>query len=93
MADDLMRQIVTLLKRVETQEFDHLAHVIDPGGGVPLLPINDRHLVAADDFSHVNLPEVEVEAAFADFLTQGSWGGWVAFLLCSVGSPRATNPT
>ena len=93
MADDLEGQSVPLGQRVESQEFDHFTHVIVSGRGVSLLPIDDRHLVAADYFGHVDLAELEVKAALADFLAQGFWSGRVALFLDRVGPPWTTHPS
>lgn len=92
-ADDLLGQRVTLLKWVESEKFDDFGHVIDARGGISLLPIHYRHLIAADDFGDLDLTEVEVQSVFADFLAQRFWSGGVALFLCSIRSPWATNPT
>ena len=93
MVDDLLCQGVTLLERVEAEKFDDLGHVVDARGGISLLPIYHRHFIAADDFGHVELAELEVEPPLADFFTQGFWGGGIALLLRRVWPPWATQPT
>jgi hypothetical protein len=87
MADYSLGQRVTLLERIKSEKFDDFGHVVNARRGISFLPIHYRHLIAPDDFGHVNLAEVEVEPTLADFLAQGFWGGWVALFLCRVGSP------
>src|SRR4051794_38325010 len=40
------------------------SHVIDAGCRMPLLPIGDTHLIAADDLGYVDLAKPQVEPAF-----------------------------
>jgi len=48
---------VTIRERIEAKEPDHTRHVVDTRKcSVVLLPVDDRHRVAADDFRHIPLP-------------------------------------
>ena len=64
-----MRQSVRILKRIETEKFDHPSQVINARRTVPLFPIDDHHLVAADHFCRVDLPKSEVEPALSNHLS------------------------
>ncbi len=89
----LLCQSVALGEGNESEEFYHLAHVIDPGSAVPLLPGDQGHLIAADDFGNLDLAKPQVQPALAKIIAQGLWARRVALFLCSVRSPCATNPT
>ena len=89
----LLRHSVTLREGNEAEKFNHLSHMVNPRSAISLLPSDQRHLIAADYFGHLDLLEVEVETPFADFLAQGFWSGRIALLLCSIRSPWATQPT
>ena len=91
MIDQTMRQSVSILKRIEAEEFHHSGHVIDARGAMSLLPIDDAHLVAANHFGCDDLAKAEVKPALSDHLAQGLRIGRVALLLCKMGADRATN--
>jgi hypothetical protein len=77
MIDQPMRQSVSILKRIEAEKCDHSGEVIDARGAVSLLPIDDRHLVAADHFGCVDLAKFKVKPALSDHLADKSsdWSG------------------
>ena len=54
--------------------------------------IDDRHFVAADDFRHINLQEVEIEPSLANCLTERLRIGRVTLHLGEIGAMWATNP-
>jgi len=91
--DQPLGQSRTDFKRIEAKELDHSRHVVHlREGGVALLPVDHRHLVASDDFRGIGLPQPEVEPTFADHLADGLWVCRVAVLLCKVGAYGGTNP-
>jgi hypothetical protein len=91
MIDQTMRQSVPILKGIETEKFDHSGHMIDARGAVSFLPIDDAHLVAADDFGRVDLAKSEVKAALSDHLPDGLRIGRVALFLCKMRANGATH--
>ena len=74
------------LEWIESEKSDHFRHVIDAGHRVPLLPIHHRHFIAAELVSHINLPEIEVESALSDHLTDRLWVRWIASHLAKMGA-------
>jgi hypothetical protein len=67
-------------------------YFIPLGLGVPLFPIEDAHLIAADDLSHIDLLEAKIEPSFANGFADCSWIGGIAFYLLKVWTNGATNP-
>ena len=84
---------VTIRERVKAEESDHSSHVVDAGKcGVALLPVDDRHRVAPNDFCDIPLAESKIKPALADHLSNRLWTGRVAGLLCKVWAYEAPNP-
>ena len=54
-------KIVSFRKRVEPQKLKDSSHVTDGRMGVPILPIDQRHLVAPDDPGSIDLAQFEVQ--------------------------------
>jgi hypothetical protein len=77
---------------IVTQESDDPGHVFDVRSSMSFFPIQDRRFVAADDFRHVDLPEVEVESSLANRLTDRPQIGRIAFYLGEVWAMEATHP-
>lgn len=59
--DQSLRHSGTLFKWIVAQEFYHCAHVFDARLCVVLLPIDDRHFIAADERRYVLLMHSQVE--------------------------------
>ena len=93
MIDQARCHCVSIRNRIGSEEFDYCGHVIDAGGAVSLLPIDDAHLIAANYFCHVDLPKAKIESALAHPLADGLRIGRIALLLSKVMSDGATNPT
>lgn len=55
-------------------------------------PIDDRHFIASDYLSDLDLPQSEVEPALTNGFAHCSWIGRVAFYHGKVWPFRATNP-
>jgi hypothetical protein len=93
MVHQALGRSVTVWKRIESEESDDSGHVVDLRRcGVALLPVNDRHRVAADNFRDILLPPPEVESTLADHLADRLWIGRVAGLFYKIVSMGATNP-
>ncbi len=60
---------------------------------MPFFPIEEAHLIAADDPGDVNLSESQIEPSFANGLADCSWLGGIAFYLRKVWTNGTTNPT
>jgi hypothetical protein len=85
MIDQSMCHCGSILERIESEKFDHSGGVIDAGRTVSFLPIDDRHLVAADHFGGVDLPKSEIKPTLPDRLAQGLRIGRIALRLSKMG--------
>ena len=92
MRNDLLGDTGATGEGIVTQKSDDTDHMIDVGSSTSFFPIHDRRFVAADNFRHVDLPEIEIEASLANRLTDGLGIGWIAFYLGEVWAMGATHP-
>ena len=65
---------VGLPKRIESEIFQHLDHVIDARRGISCFRNRDRHIVGTDGFDDINLANIEVGATLSNFFVQGFLG-------------------
>jgi hypothetical protein len=67
-------------------------HFVYSGLGMPLFPIEDGHLIAAEDLRNIDLSEPQIEPAFTNGFADRCWLGGIALYLGKVWTDGQRTP-